>query len=124
MTDGLKPIDAASAVELRAALDRLGPLIRRYSAIVHASPLAGSRAHADGLLPHSRWIGLHAQRAISVAIDHLEAWQLLVRGKTLPRFSPMTLLRGGLEGAARRGPSRRTEFDSARSHRTTQLWRA
>jgi hypothetical protein len=99
--DGLKPIDAASAKELHAALDRVDGLVRRHAAVVRATPASGSSGHADKLLPHARWLGLHSLRSIAVALDHLQAWQLMVRGKTLPMYSPMTLLRGALEGSAR-----------------------
>jgi hypothetical protein len=97
-------MDAHVSMELKAnaalkrAADR-ADLIRDRIARLHRDPLPGSLATSDGAIPHARWVLASAHMALGVASDHMNAWRLLVNGRLIPIYSPMTLLRAGLEAA-------------------------
>ncbi|HEX7400176.1 MAG TPA: hypothetical protein VF302_10430 [Candidatus Limnocylindrales bacterium] len=79
----------------------MADLSRQLEAVLRAPAAPGSLAAADDALPDARFVTLYADQALAVAIDHLNAWRLLVNGPEIPILAHITLLRGALEGAAR-----------------------
>jgi hypothetical protein len=93
-------MDPEAVQELRTALARLDALHSRAEAVNGTDPQAGSAGAADAALPHARFVLTNAGRSLTVAVDHLGAWSLIVQAGTIPLFAPMTLLRAALEAAS------------------------
>lgn len=93
-------IDPTFVLRLLQEVQRADTFRTRHKAIARDELRRGSLGAGDLRMPHSRFVGVFAIQAAAVAIDHLTAWQLLVHGATHPIFSQMTLIRGGMEGAA------------------------
>lgn len=94
-------MDPAIAAELRQRLAGVDVLWARYHAAARRPIEAGTLAGDDDAHPHARFVAIHATQALSSALDHLNAWRLLVDGNRLPIQAHMTLLRGALEGSVR-----------------------
>lgn len=90
-------MESEATVGLRRAVDRADAIHARVAAL-HQDPRPGSTAASDAEIPHARWVLLSARMALGVASDHLTAWRLIVDTRTIPIYSPMTLLRAALEG--------------------------
>lgn len=97
MTDD-KTMEPEAVVELRRAVDRADAIRERDRRMVR-DPRPGSLASVDAAIPHARWVQMSARMALGVASDHLTSWKLIVDGRLIPIYSPMTLLRAALEGA-------------------------
>jgi hypothetical protein len=94
-------MDPAVVWELRGLLGDVAELQRRLEAALRAPAALSSLAAVDDALPDARFVSLYAGQALTVAIDHLNAWRLLVNGPEFPILAHLTLLRGALEGAVR-----------------------
>lgn len=97
----MSDFDPAAAARLRAMLEIVPELTRRRVAAIQAEPAAGSLAAADEALPDARLVTIYAGQALTMAIDHLSAWRLLINGPEVPIRAHLTLLRAALEGAVR-----------------------
>jgi hypothetical protein len=97
MTDGV-PMESKAVGELKRAVERADAIRERLGRMTH-DPRPGSQAAIDAAIPHARWIQMSASVALAVASDHLTSWKLIVDGRVIPIYSPMTLLRAALEGA-------------------------
>jgi hypothetical protein len=64
-------------------------------------PARGSPGAADELMPEARFARMYATQQLSAAIDHLVGWRVLSQAPAIWPRSPMTLLRGAIENAAR-----------------------
>src|SRR5260370_21859733 len=91
-------MEPAATDELRRAVNRADEIHVRAQGVPR-DPRPGSAAESDGAVPHARWVLLSANMALGVASDHLTTWKLVVDGRIIPIYSPMTLLRTALEAA-------------------------
>ncbi len=91
-------MDPEASAELHRAVARSVAIHERAQRKI-GDPRPGSPAAADAVIPHARWIITSANMAVGVAADHLFAWKLIVDGRQIPVYAPMTLLRTALEGA-------------------------
>jgi hypothetical protein len=94
-------MDPAAVAELRRLLRDVAELRHRLEAALRAPAAPDSQAAADDALPDARLVTVYAGQALTVAIDHLNAWRLLVNGPEIPILAHLSLLRGALEGAVR-----------------------
>lgn len=95
------PFDPVALAAIRKMLSGLDDLQRGRVKASQAVPDKGSLAAADAAFPDARFVGIHAFQAISVALDHLLVWRLVVHGPIVPYAAHLTLLRAALEGAIR-----------------------
>jgi hypothetical protein len=94
-------MDPAAVAELRRLLRDVAELRRRLETALRTPAALGSHAAADDTLPDARFVTIYAGQALTVAIDHLNAWRLLANGLEIPILAHLSLLRGALEGAVR-----------------------